>query len=37
VLATYGIFTLRFDDDPGNHWQIDDDLHLEQLDSRDDW
>lgn len=29
------ILALRFTDDAGLHWQIDNDLHLEQLDSRD--
>jgi hypothetical protein len=29
--------TLRFTDDAGLHWQIDHDLHLKKLDSRDDW
>jgi hypothetical protein len=27
----------RFTDDAGLHWQIDQDLHLQQLDNRDDW
>lgn len=27
----------RFTDDAGLHWQIDQDLHLEKLDNRDDW
>ena len=27
----------RFTDDAGLHWQIDQDLHLESLDKRDDW
>jgi hypothetical protein len=29
------ILTLRFTDDAGLHWQLDNDLHLAQLDSRD--
>lgn len=29
------ILTLRFTDDAGLYWQVDDDLHLEPLDSRD--
>jgi hypothetical protein len=29
--------TLRFTDDAGLYWQIDHDLHLKQLDNRDDW
>jgi hypothetical protein len=29
--------TARFTDDAGLHWQIDPDLHLEKLTSRDDW
>lgn len=28
---------VRFTDDAGVHWQVDGDLHLEPLDSRDDW
>ena len=28
---------VRFTDDAGLHWQIDHDLHLEQLDNRDGW
>ena len=32
-----GIFTLRFNDDAGLHWEIDNDLHLRPLDNRDDW
>lgn len=28
------ILTLRFTDDAGLHWQVDDDLHLEQLFTR---
>ena len=27
----------RFTDDAGLHWQLDEDLHLEKLDNRDDW
>ena len=30
-------FTVRFTDDARLHWQIDPDLHLEKLPSRDDW
>jgi hypothetical protein len=30
-------FTVRLTDDAGLHWQIDPDLHLEKLPSRDDW
>ena len=29
--------TARFTDDARLYWQIDHDLHLEKLDSRDDW
>jgi hypothetical protein len=29
--------TVRFTDDADLHWQIDPDLHLHKLDSRDDW
>jgi hypothetical protein len=37
-IANYaGLMVLRFTDDAGLHWQIDHDLHLENLDSRDDW
>jgi hypothetical protein len=32
-----GLMTLRFTDDARLHWQIDPDLHLQKLDSRDDW
>jgi hypothetical protein len=28
---------VRFTDDTGLHWQIDQDLHLQQLSNRDDW
>jgi hypothetical protein len=28
---------VRFTDDAGLHWQIDQDLHLEQLDNRGNW
>jgi hypothetical protein len=37
VASHQGIFTLRFTDDAGLHWQVDDDLHLQQLADRDDW
>jgi hypothetical protein len=29
------VATVRFTDDAGLHWEVEDDLHLEQLDSRD--
>ena len=29
--------TARFTDDPGLHWQVDPDLHLEKLPDRSDW
>ena len=32
-----GILTVRFTDDAGLNWQVDDDLHLEQRANRDDW
>lgn len=35
VDKTEGILTLRFTDDDRRHWQRDNDLSLEQLDSRD--
>jgi hypothetical protein len=36
VDATHeALVTLRFTDDAGLHWQVDNDLHLEPLDSRD--
>jgi hypothetical protein len=36
-IAPDATMTARFTDDAGLHWQIDHDLHLEKLDSRDDW
>jgi len=29
--------TLRFTDDAGLHWQIDENMHLEKLPNRYDW
>jgi hypothetical protein len=28
---------VRFTDDPGLYWQIDPFVHLEELETRDDW
>ncbi len=35
VADSQAILTVRFTDDAGLHWQVDNDLHLEQLGSRD--
>lgn len=35
VATHQGILTLRFTDDAGLCWQVDNDLHLQQLDTRD--
>jgi hypothetical protein len=29
--------TIRFTDDVGLHWQLDQDLHLQKLENRNDW